>query len=73
MIREFLMPYYQQLIANLRSRQIDKKRHLWIQVDTTRLPPVIDVYRDGIGMDSMSPSKSPAAATWWRSARNTPT
>ncbi len=56
MIREFLMPYYQQLIANLKSRQIDKHRHLWVQVDTDgKAESVIDVYRKGIGMDSMSP------------------
>jgi len=34
MIREFLFPYYQQLIANFRSRQIDKSRHVYIQVDS---------------------------------------
>lgn len=56
MIREFLIPYYQQLIANLKSRQIDRKRHLWVQVDTDGdCRPVIEVYRDGIGMDVMSP------------------
>ena len=56
MIREFLMPYYQQLIANLKTRQIDKNRHLWVQVDTDgNCKPVIDLYHQGIGMDSMSP------------------
>jgi uroporphyrinogen decarboxylase len=56
MMREFLLPYYQQLIANLRSRQLDRTRHLYVQVDTDGLAtPVIDVYRDAIGMDVMSP------------------
>ena len=56
MIREFLFPYYQQLISNIRSRQIDKNRRLYIQVDTDGdLRPVIDVYRDGIGMDMIDP------------------
>jgi hypothetical protein len=56
MIREFLFPYYQPLISNIQSRQIDKKRHLYIQIDTDGFAnPVIDVYRDGIGMDVMSP------------------
>ena len=56
MIREFLMPYYQQLIANVKSRQIDQQRKLYIQIDTDgRCMPVIDVYREGIGMDMMSP------------------
>ena len=55
MMREFLVPYYQQLIANLRSRQIDKQRHLYIQIDTDGLAlPVIPVYME-IGMDVMSP------------------
>ena len=56
MMREFLIPYYQQLIANLRPRQIDKSRHLYVQIDTDGdCRPVIDIYRNGIGMDSMSP------------------
>jgi uroporphyrinogen-III decarboxylase len=55
MIREFLFPYYQQLIANIRSRQIDRNRHLYVQIDTDGYAiPVIDVYRE-IGMDMMSP------------------
>jgi hypothetical protein len=55
MMREFLFPYYQQLIANLRSRQIDKSRHLYIQIDTDGFAnPLIPVYQE-IGMDVMSP------------------
>lgn len=55
MMREFLLPYYQQLIANMRSRQIDRTRHLYIQIDTDgNANPVIDVYKE-IGMDVMSP------------------
>jgi uroporphyrinogen decarboxylase len=56
MMREFLLPYYQQLIANLRSRQIDRDRHLFVQVDTDGFAnPTIEIYRKGIGMDVMSP------------------
>ncbi len=56
MMREFLFPYYQQLIGNLKSRQIDETRHLYVQVDTDGFAnPVIPVYQDGIGMDVMSP------------------
>jgi uroporphyrinogen-III decarboxylase len=56
MMREFLFPYYQQLISNIKSRQIDKNRRLYIQVDTDGdLRPVIDVYREGIGMDMIDP------------------
>lgn len=55
MMREFLFPYYQQLISNIRSRQIDRSRHLYIQIDTDGFAvPVIDVYKE-IGMDVMSP------------------
>jgi uroporphyrinogen decarboxylase len=55
MMREFLFPYYQQLIANLRSRQLDPDRHLYIQIDTDgRAEPVMDTYKE-IGMDAMSP------------------
>jgi hypothetical protein len=55
MMREFLFPYYQQLIANVKSRQLDKNRRLYIQVDTDGWAnPVIPVYQE-IGMDVMSP------------------
>jgi uroporphyrinogen decarboxylase len=56
MMREFLFPYYQQLISNLRSRQIDKTRHLYVHVDTDGFAlPVVPVYQTEIGMDAMSP------------------
>ena len=56
MMREFLTPYYQQLVSNLRKRQIDRGRHLYIQVDTYGLAdPAIPVYAGEIGMDVMSP------------------
>ncbi len=55
MMREFLFPYYRQLIANLRRRQLDPNRHLYIQIDTDGFAdPVIPVYQE-IGMDVMSP------------------
>jgi len=55
MMREFLLPYYQQLIANIKSRQIDKNRHLYFQIDTDgHAEPTIPVYRE-LGMDVMSP------------------
>lgn len=56
MMREFLLPYYQQVINNLKSRQIDKSRHLSVQIDTDGdARSVIDVYVESIGMDMMSP------------------
>ncbi len=55
MIREFLFPYYQQLLDNVRRRQIDRTRHLYLQIDTDgRAIDVIPLYRE-IGMDVMSP------------------
>ncbi len=56
MMKEFLLPYYQQIIRNLRARQIDKSRHLYVQIDTDGdCRPVIQIYIDAIGMDVMSP------------------
>lgn len=56
MMRQFLLPYYQQYIANVRKRQLDSTRHLYIQIDTDGdSRAAIDVYRDSIAMDSMSP------------------
>ena len=53
MIREFLFPYYTQLIANIRSRQ--KNKRLFIQVDTDGLlTNTVDLYLE-MGMDVMSP------------------
>jgi uroporphyrinogen decarboxylase len=55
MMRQFLFPYYQQLISNIRKRQLDQNRTLHIQIDTDGYAvPTIDVYRE-IGMDYMSP------------------
>lgn len=55
MIREFLFPYYQQLINSVKSRQLDKNRHLYVQIDTDGNPvSIIPVYKE-IGMDVMSP------------------
>ena len=55
MMREFLFPYYQQLLTNVKRRQIDQSRKLHIQIDSDGdCRPVIPVYRE-IGMDYMSP------------------
>ena len=63
MMREFLFPYYQQLIHNIRSRQLDKNRRLNIQVDTDGFCwPVIDMYREAIGMNYMSPFEAAAGS-----------
>ncbi len=55
MMREFLFPHYRRLIANLRSRQLDPDRHLYIHIDTDGdARPAIPVYKE-IGMNVMSP------------------
>jgi uroporphyrinogen decarboxylase len=55
MIREFLFPYYQQLIASTRRRQLDRARPLFHPDRHRRQQSaVIDVYRE-IGMNYMSP------------------
>ena len=56
MIKEFLMPYYQQMLQNLKRRQKDKSKKLFIQVDTDGYAPsVIDLYSKEMGMNVMSP------------------
>ena len=55
MIREFILPYYQQLISNLSARNIDRSRHVYVQIDTDgKATSVIPLYME-VGMDSMSP------------------
>ena len=55
MMREFLFPYYQQLIANIKARQLDKDRHLFLQIDTDGdCRPVMPVYME-LGVDYFSP------------------
>ena len=55
LMREFVLPYYQQVITNLKRRQLDPTRHLYLQIDTDGdCRPAIPVYRE-IGMDVMSP------------------
>ena len=55
MIHEFIFPYYQQHIANIKKRQLDPARHLYFHVDTDGWAvPVIRLYQE-LGMDVMSP------------------
>jgi len=56
MMREFLFPYYQQLLASVRGRQIDPDRKLYVQIDTDgQAESVIPLYVEAVGMDAMSP------------------
>jgi uroporphyrinogen decarboxylase len=55
MIREFLFPYYRQLVENIKARQIDRGRHLFFHLDTDGYAPaVIPLYQE-LGLDVMSP------------------
>jgi uroporphyrinogen decarboxylase-like protein len=73
MMREFLLPYYQQVIDNARRRQIDPARHLYVQIDTDGFAdPVIEIYRSSIGMDVMSPFEVAAGCDVLRTAREQP-
>jgi len=55
-MRKFLLTYYQQVIGNVCSRQIDRSRRLYVQIDTDGdCRPAIPVYQEAIGMDVMSP------------------
>lgn len=55
MMREFLLPYYQQLLTTIKRNQRDPNRHLYFQVDTDGYAdPVIPIYKE-LGMDAMSP------------------
>ena len=53
MMREFLFPYYTQLLDNIKKRQSGKRFTLHIDTDGYCIP-VIDVYKE-IGMTYMSP------------------
>jgi uroporphyrinogen decarboxylase len=72
MMREFLIPYYQQLIVNLRRRQIDAVRHLYFHIDTDGFAdPTIPIYRE-IGMNVMSPFEVAAHCDVLRTGREHP-
>ncbi len=54
MIKEFIFPYYQQLITNIKKRQSPEK-HLYFHIDTDGYAiPVIPLYKE-LGMNIMSP------------------
>lgn len=72
MMKEFLLPYYQQLLSNMRRRQLDPARPLGFQVDTDGLcDPVIDLYRS-LGMTHMSPFEVAAGCDVIRSGERYP-
>ena len=55
MMREFLLPYYSQLLNNTKKRRRKEDTRLYYQVDTDGFSdPVIPVYME-LGMDYLSP------------------
>lgn len=73
MIREFLFPYYRQLLDNARSRQIDKTRKLHFQLDTDGFSDdILDLYRNELGMDYLSPFEAAAGCDVVRTGRQYP-
>jgi uroporphyrinogen-III decarboxylase len=60
MMEEFLLPYYQQLVANVKRRQALSGRHLYILVATDGFCPPVMPFYEKIGMDVMSPFEAAA-------------
>jgi hypothetical protein len=72
MIREFLFPYYQQLLSNIKSRQLDKTRRLYFQLDTDGFSdPAIPVYKE-LGLDYLSPFEAASGCDVVRTGREYP-
>jgi uroporphyrinogen decarboxylase len=72
MVREFLFPYYQQLIANIKSRQIDKSRKLHFHVDTDGFcDPAIPLYME-LGMDFIDPFEAASGCDVVRTGKEYP-
>ena len=73
MMREFLLPYYQQLVSNIKSRNIDQSRRVFVQVDTDGFcDPVIPIYREALGLDMMSPFEVASGCDVVRTAQEYP-
>jgi hypothetical protein len=72
MIREFLFPYYQQLLSNVKARQRDKTRTLHFQVDTDGFSdPAIPLYGE-LGMDYLSPFEAASGCDVVRTGKEYP-
>ena len=72
MVREFLFPYYKQLLVNIKARQLDKTRRLYFQLDTDGFSdPAIPLYGE-LGMDYLSPFEAASGCDVVRTGREYP-
>ncbi len=72
MVREFLFPYYQQLLSNAKNRQLDPNRKLYFQVDTDGFSDVAITLYQELGMDFLSPFEVAAGCDVLRTAGEYP-
>ena len=72
MIREFLLPYYQQLLTNCLARRLDKTRPIRYHMASDGfVDPVLPLYRE-IGMGRCSPFEVAAGTDVIRAGREYP-
>lgn len=70
-MKDFLFPYYRQLLAGVKARQPGHR--LYVQVDTDGFAdPVIPLYREAIGMNVMSPFEVASKCDVVRTGREYP-
>lgn len=72
MMNEFLLPYYQQFISNAKSRQLDKARHMYIQIDTDGFSDSIIEFYKKINMEVLSPFEVASGCDVVRTAKEYP-
>ncbi|MDR0473332.1 MAG: hypothetical protein LBH43_06645 [Treponema sp.] len=72
LVREFLFPYYRQLISNIKSRQLDKSRTFYFQVDTDGFSdPAIPLYKE-LGLNYLSPFEAASGCDVVRTGKECP-
>jgi uroporphyrinogen decarboxylase len=72
MVREFLFPYYQQLLTNARKRQLDPTRKIFFHLDTDGFSDeALPLYQE-IGMNYLSPFEVASGCDVVRTGRDYP-
>lgn len=72
MVREFLFPYYQQLLANAKKRQLDPTRKIYFHLDTDGFSDeALPLYQE-IGMNYLSPFEVASGCDVVRTGRDYP-